>query len=101
VWLPYRIGLIKNVEYVQRKFTKWLPGFRDIDYKMRLACLGLDSLELRQLCQDLIYKYKVVFCLTNDTFSNFFIRVSSGHTFKLYSHVSRVDVQKFFLVSES
>jgi len=29
VWSPYQIGLNKKVESVQRKFTKWLPGFRD------------------------------------------------------------------------
>jgi hypothetical protein len=30
VWSPYQVGLIKKAESVQRKFTKWLPGFRNI-----------------------------------------------------------------------
>jgi len=79
VWSTYRIELIKKVESVQRKFTKWLPGFRNLDYKTRLARLGLDSLEIWRLRQDLIYTYKVVFCLTDDTSSDFFLRLSSGH----------------------
>jgi len=43
------------------------------------ARLGLDSLELRRLHQDLIYTYKVVFCLTDDTSRVFLMRLSSGH----------------------
>jgi hypothetical protein len=48
VWSPHEVGLIKKVESVQRRFTKWLPGFRNLDYKTRLAALNIDSLELRR-----------------------------------------------------
>jgi hypothetical protein len=68
---------------------------------MRLAQLGIDSLELRRLRQDLIYTYKVVFGLTSDSSSDFFTHVNTGHVthgndFKLYCNASRVDVRKFF-----
>jgi len=28
------VGQIKRVESVQSKFTKWLPGFRNLDYRL-------------------------------------------------------------------
>ena len=55
VWSPYHVCDVTRVESVQRSFTKRLPGFRDTDYKSRLLLLGLDSLELRRLRQDLIF----------------------------------------------
>ena len=38
-----------------------LHGFKSLDYKTRLLKLGLDSLEMRRLKQDLIYTYKLLF----------------------------------------
>jgi len=66
VWSPHRVGQVKRVESVQRKFTKRLPGHYSLDCKSRLMRLHADSLELRRLRYDLIYTYKVVFGLVND-----------------------------------
>lgn len=101
VWSPHQAGLIKKVESVQRKFTKWLPGFWNLDYKTRLERLKLDSLELRRLRQDLIFTYKVVFGLTGGTCSDFFAHNvnthdTRGHEHKLYADFSRLDVHKYF-----
>ena len=56
---PYQSGQIKRVESVQRRFTKRLLHRTCTDYKTRLLRLGVDSLELRRLRQDLIYTYKI------------------------------------------
>jgi hypothetical protein len=101
VWSPHESGLIKKVESVQRRFTKWLPGFADFDYKTRLELLNIDSLEKRRLQQDLVHTYKILFGLTGDTASNFFTCHTSGHdtrghTHKLFPSFSRIDARKFF-----
>ena len=36
VWSPHHVGKIKQVESVQRRFTKRLPGYVTLDYKSRL-----------------------------------------------------------------
>ena len=54
VWSPHNIGLIKKVESVQRKFTKKLHGFTNIDYLSRLEILNLELLHIRRLKQDLV-----------------------------------------------
>ncbi len=76
VWSPHQVGRIAQVEAVQRKFTKRLPGFALLSYRERLLRLGLDSLEMRRLKQDLVYCYRIVFGLTNVVCSELF-------TFKL------------------
>jgi len=55
VWSSHRVGQVKRVESVQRKFTKRLPGYYSLDYKSRLMRLHADSLELRRLRYDLIH----------------------------------------------
>jgi len=62
-WNPYLIKDIKALESVQRRFTKRLPGMGKIKYHQRLSILELDSLELRRVCADLIFTYKLVFGL--------------------------------------
>ena len=103
VWLPHHFGKIIQIESVQRRFTKRLPGLKNVKYKERLEQLGLrlETLEMRRLRQDLIFSYKVLFGLVNYacndlfTLSNFTIP-TRGHAFKLYQRYSRVDSRKHF-----
>jgi len=50
-------------------------------------------------CQELLFTYKVVFCLTNDTSIDLFIQliavghVTRVHSSSIYSHISLVDVR--------
>jgi len=60
IWSPYQLDDIAKIESVQRRFTKRLPGLSNISYSDRLAVLGLRSLQLRRLHQDLIYTYMCV-----------------------------------------
>ncbi len=49
VWSPYLLKDIGILEKVQRKFTKRIPGMRNMSYDDRLTSLSLDTLELRRL----------------------------------------------------
>jgi len=50
-WSPYQKVQIKQVEYVQRSFTKRLLYHTCINYKTRLLRLGVECLEIRRLRQ--------------------------------------------------
>ena len=60
VWSPVAVTLINQLESVQRRFTKRLPGFQTLPYDERCALLGLDRLELRRLRVDWIFCYKII-----------------------------------------
>jgi hypothetical protein len=105
VWSPHHIGKIKQIESVQRQFTKRLSGFADFEYRERLSRLGLESLEMRRLRQDLLFTYKIVFGLVSDACSDLFTLTSSvsgsapctrGHCYKLFPSFKRIDARKFF-----
>jgi len=51
---------IKRAESVQRRFTELLSGMSNLTYSEQLASLGLESLELRRLLQDLVCTYKIL-----------------------------------------
>jgi hypothetical protein len=102
-WSPYHTNKIKQIESVQRNFTKRLPGYALLSYKARLSRLGLESLEMRRLKYDLLFTYKIVFGLVSDAAINMFTLTNSlyststrGHAYKLYPHNSRIDLRKHF-----
>ena len=51
---------MKQIESVQRSFTKRLPGFAKLTYAERLINLNLQSLEHRRLLSDLAMCYNIV-----------------------------------------
>jgi len=53
LWSPVAVTLINQLESLQRRFTKRLPGFQTLPYDERCALLGLVRLELRRLRTDL------------------------------------------------
>jgi len=62
VWSQVSASLINQLESVQRRFTKHLPGFHSLPYDIYdiPARLGIDRLELRRLRADLILCYKII-----------------------------------------
>ena len=72
IWSPSQIGLINNIESVQRSFTKRLPGFNNLSYADRLLNLNLQSLEHRRLCYDLVTCYNIVYNHIANAFDDFF-----------------------------
>ncbi|XP_065650609.1 uncharacterized protein LOC136078742 [Hydra vulgaris] len=59
VWSPILQKSIKKLESVQRRATKLVPQLRNMNYKSRLANLGLSSLAERRLKGDLIQFFKI------------------------------------------
>ena len=103
VWSPSHSNAIQQIERVQRKFTKGLPGFGQLSYLDRLSKSKLESLEVRRLHNDLIMTYKVLAGLVDvdADASGFFSYVNSGHDtrghcLKLLGHQCRVNTRKFF-----
>ena len=60
IWSPCTVADITKLESVQRSFTNRLPGLSNLSYTKRLEVLGIDSLEIRQLCYDLVFVYKML-----------------------------------------
>ena len=77
VWSPTSVTLVNDLESVQRRFTKRLPGLKSLSYDDRCAHLGIDRLELRRLRADLILCYKIlhglVLLLSDDFLRRFVI----------------------------
>jgi len=80
VWSPYYGYAIDKVESVQRRFTKRLDGFHDIEYPTRLNKLNLQSLEYRRLVADLILTYKIIFGLVDIDPNDYFCLKGSDNT---------------------
>ena len=49
IWSPLSVVDTESVERVQRRFTKRLPGLKNMSYDQRLKLLDVPSLELRRL----------------------------------------------------
>ncbi len=58
VWSPSLQYHIRDIENVQRRATKLLPGLYNVDYEDRLRRLNLPSLAFRQIRGDMIETFK-------------------------------------------
>jgi len=100
IWSPSLKCDVTAVKKVQMRFTKRLPGFRNLSYAERRSKLNLTTLELRRLHNDLVMCYKIMFNIIRLEFSNFFTfnTYSSirGHPYKLYVNHSCINVRKHF-----
>jgi len=85
IWSPQNVHDIEQIEQVQRRFTKRLPGLKMYSYAVRLSKLDAPSLELQRLHIDLIMCYKIVFSLVDVKFDDIFhlstIATTRGHLF--------------------
>ncbi len=59
VWSPYKLKHVDQLESVQRRITKQLPGMENLSYSERLIKLKLPTLSYRRLRGDLIEVYKI------------------------------------------
>ena len=100
IWSPQNVHDIEQIEQVQRRFTKRLPGLKMYTYAARLSKLNVPSLELRRLHIDLVMCYKIVFSLVDVKFDDFFklstIATTRGHPFKLFKEYSDINARKSF-----
>ena len=99
VWSPHSLEDIKNVESVQRSFTKRLPACHGQTYRERLVSTGLTTLEHRRLRNDLTLFYKIMHGLITVNFeSDFKLATGSdrGHPFRVQHLKARVDSRFYF-----
>ena len=59
VWAPYKMKHIEQIEAVQRRATKQLPGMKNLTYPERLKKLKLPTLSYRRKRGDMIELYKL------------------------------------------
>lgn len=99
VWSPYTWKMAEEIEKVQRRATKRVPGLADLSYEERLRKLGLPTMVFRRLRGDLINTFKylsgiyqVTPCLPPvDNSSR-----TRGHDKKLKKQHAHTDKRRFF-----
>ena len=102
VWSPHYNYQIDKIEAVQRRFTKRLYGYNELDYSTRLKLLGLSSLEKRRLIHDLVLAYKIIFGLLDVQSSNYFTlrtvvnTVTRGNPYKIVVNNCRVNIRQYY-----
>jgi len=60
LWSPHLVKHISQIERIQRSFTKHIAGMHDLEYKDRLSCLKLYSLQRRRERYCIIYIFKII-----------------------------------------
>jgi len=87
VWHPFLVRHVKEIEDVQRRFTKKLIGVQDMDYEDRLIFLKLPSLEYRRFRGDMIEVFKILHnlydCSARKLLPEFNMTLTRGHDLKL------------------
>ena len=98
VWNPHTNKLKEQLENVQRRATKTIPGFSTLSYPERLRKLKMPTLAYRRTRGDMIQVFKM---LNNkyDTSLPCLLTLSTthlrGHDQKLYVKQANKDIRKF------
>ena len=98
IWNPHSKMLINQIENIQRKFTKRLPGLSNKSYFERLKTLKLCTLEERRLRLDLIFLYKILkgeILVTKEKYFEFKTTNTRGHSMALREQKSKKDIKKY------
>ena len=85
-WCPFLVKDIDELEKVQHRITKLVPGLEDLPYEERCRELKLQTLKDRRLRGDLIEVYKILHGFEGTDYRKFFkLRQSStrGHAWKI------------------
>ena len=90
-WSPYLRKNINQVEQVQRRATKCIPGFKNLSYKERLMKLDLPTLSYRRLRGSMIEVFKIINIYDKEVTSQFQIKPSAtrGHDQRIYVKTAR------------
>ena len=101
VWNPYLQGSIYAIEAVQRRATKLIPVFSNLEYSERLSKLNLTTLSCRRARGDMLETFKYLNGQYNTApILNLDARThgttTRGHQLKLEKGRSRLDVRKHF-----
>ena len=99
VWNPYKKGLIKDIESVQKRATKLVRCCKKLPYVDRLARLQLPTLKYRRFRGDMMEVYKILHgfydvSVIPSLARNFDTR-SRGNSLKLMVQRCNFDVRKY------
>ena len=85
-WAPYLRKSINQIESVQRRATKNIPGFKNHSYKERLQLLDIPTLAYRRLRGSMIEVYKMINVYDAEVTPPLDIRSyrTRGHNLRLY-----------------
>jgi ribonuclease P/MRP protein subunit RPP40 len=105
IWSPYLVKHIEQIENVQRRATKQIPGMADLSYMDRLRRLKLPTLSYRRVRGDMIELFKILTGKYDPEVSSF-IQVAGdtttrGHNLKLYKRRARLNIRKNSFVFRS
>ena len=94
VWSPWKLKHIREIERVQRRFSKLIDGVRGLGYTDRLRRLNLPTLQYRRKRENLIQVYKLINNLYDIDYKAFFeksnSRTTRGNSYKLQVNRSRL-----------
>ncbi|KAK3084399.1 hypothetical protein FSP39_012905 [Pinctada imbricata] len=102
VWAPYKQKHIEQIEAVQRRATKQLPGKKELSYPERLRKLKLPTLSYHRIRGDMIEVFKILtgkydknasHCLK--LWKDMAVRSSErGHNMKLYLQRAKSQIRR-------
>ena len=103
-WSPYEKQFIDQIEKIQRRATRMIPGIGHLTYEDRLIQCRLPTLEQRRTRGDLIHVYKMLNGFLHINNENFFCFVNQRHNVTTRSSENnlmiaekcRLDVRKYF-----
>jgi hypothetical protein len=99
VWNPYKLGVIRDIEKIQKRATKNIQGCRHMSYKDRLTYLELPSLKYRRLRGDMIEVYKILNFIYAPVLAPALPRNADvrtrGNLFKLIVNRCKLDIRKY------
>ena len=90
-WAPYLRKDIIKMESVQRRATKYIPGFTNLSYCNRLKRLDLPTLAYKRLRGSMIEVYKIFHSYDEDVVQKFTTKqtIARGHNYKISGKMSR------------
>ena len=103
IWNPYKIGLIDDLEKVQKQATKLVNACENLDYSERLTFFRLPTLIYRRFRGDMIEVYKILNvydCNIVPNLSRNINPITRGHLFRLQVNFSKLDVRKYLFCTE-
>ena len=104
VWNPYKKKLIEEIENVQRRATKLVPGLSNLPYEERLRKLDLPTLKFRRMRGDMIEVFKITSgkydsSVCKDLFEQNTTSSTRGHTKKFIKKRARLDIRKYYFTN--
>lgn len=98
VWNPHHITEIRKLEQVQRNATRYINGFKNLNYADRLRKLNLPTLHFRRKRGDMIDVYKIVNEIQDPVNTIKLPRAEDnrrGHQHKLFKRRATTDIRKY------